>query len=265
VWDRIAEAFPDHAEKDNRNDRFTAAGKLNQTIGAPEEPGPFWGCPKGRRSLGLLPTKPRFSPSREIPHDALPEWRIVEERLKKSGFSSIQSVWKLFTQGSVGSQALLGIPVVRALRYASGLAEVSRVWPFETEFATTLAAATRPSILHTEIWPGVLEATNKRLPATGFACRDEAQVFALANVTRELDELDRLGDLVERPDGLTASEARICTQEEGWILGAGIAPSLATEIAERAARLIEDATKLSREIRSSGQTRLPRFWLRRRS
>jgi hypothetical protein len=46
----------------------------------------------------------------------------------------MQPIWKLFGNGSVGGQALLGIPRLSALRNDEVLEPVFRVWPFETGF-----------------------------------------------------------------------------------------------------------------------------------
>ena len=66
-----------------------------------------------------------------------------------------QPAWKLLGQGSVGGQALLGIPMLRALRDDPALAPASRIWPFETGF-TPRPRATGPVIVHAEIWPGIV-------------------------------------------------------------------------------------------------------------
>ena len=77
---------------------------------------------------------------------SLPEFREVELALH-----GVQSVWKLYGAGSIGSQALLGIPRVASLRDDPALAEVSAVWPFEPTDAARIA--------HVEIWPELVKTT----------------------------------------------------------------------------------------------------------
>lgn len=66
----------------------------------------------------------------------------------------MQEVWKLYGAGSVGSQALVGIPVVRRLRYDPRFHAFSRVWPFETGFTRQPTPDGGPSIVHAENFPG---------------------------------------------------------------------------------------------------------------
>jgi hypothetical protein len=127
----------------------------------------------------------------------------------------VQEVWKLFTKGCVGSQALLGIPRVAALRDDPNLAAVSSVWPFETDFTASPGAGRRPFILHAEIWPGIV--TIETVPGR---VKDAVQVAALVKHFGQLDERDELGRLFDTPKGLDAKAVADCTEEEGWILGA---------------------------------------------
>src|SRR3954465_1908311 len=80
---------------------------------------PFWGCPSGCESTTLTSTKGLHG-------------RLAERRLTDLG--NMQPIWKLYGNGSVGSQALVGIPHVTALRNDPVLGPVSRVWPFEAAF-----------------------------------------------------------------------------------------------------------------------------------
>ncbi len=102
----------------NRNNRFGVASELNARMGA--APGPFWGCPPRAASASLTTTKP--------PPGPLAEWRTVESVLRERGHRPFSS-WQLLGAGAVGSQSLLGIPMVMRLRERFGgrLA----VWPFE--------------------------------------------------------------------------------------------------------------------------------------
>ncbi|WP_437723783.1 hypothetical protein [Sorangium sp. So ce861] len=93
----------------------------------------------------------------------------------------MQSVWNLFTSGSVGSQALVGIPCVAKIRNDTTLKPFSKVWPFETWFAPIPSPATGPFVLYAEIWPILF---NAEVMAQGAAdpkleILDQAQVRAL--------------------------------------------------------------------------------------
>src|SRR5215210_2250223 len=139
VWDLMAGLVVDEA--DNANNRLDVAAALNGRVGDIV----FWGSGDSR----VPPTKP--------PRPALPEFRAVEHVLRRNG-SYPKAVWQLSYAGSVGSQVLLGIPRVRALRNEHHLAAVSAVWPFETGFSTAHDA----QVVHAEIYP-TLGADGRRL------------------------------------------------------------------------------------------------------
>lgn len=204
TWVHLASNIRD--EPNNSNDRFAFASRMNlQLTGGA---GPFWGRPWQHDLEHLGAKKPKAQPlggTRE-------EFRITENRLRRAKLSSIQSVWKLFYAGSVGSQALLGIPWLHKLRFHPDLSQRSKVWPFETGFGLDDEA----SIIHAEIWPGIL----KRNYAESGAVADEAQVRSLV---RHLFDLDRSGRLVQEfaePPDLSLEERERVLAEEGWILGA---------------------------------------------
>ncbi len=179
LWKVLSERIEDH--DDNANNRFDVAEEINQRFDAP---GPFWGCPSGRSTSDLEGTKPR-SP-------AFADRREIEEHVLRA-----QTCWKLFTTGSVGSQALLGIPRLYALRehFGSDLA----VAPFETSDA---------AIVLTEIYPSLLaeEVEAQRLPDE---ILDATQVRVVATALSNL-----------APDRLNAMLAE-GNKNEGWIFGFG--------------------------------------------
>jgi hypothetical protein len=107
---------------DNGNNRWDVAAELNRRLRA--WPGPYWNVPAKRARPELTVRKPA------CPRAGLQKYRLVEQRLRASGRVP-QSAWKLFTTGSVGSQALLGIPTLERLRSDPALAVVSHVWPFD--------------------------------------------------------------------------------------------------------------------------------------
>ena len=136
---------------------------------------------------------PHLSPVRRIEYATLglSERRAVEKIVPRA-----QPVWKLYTNGSVGSQTLTGLPVVHRL----GLP----VWPFDPPDRRMVA----------EIYPSLLAAAVAREGGI----KDASQVRLLARALFALSAHDRLAPLFEVPP-----EA----QEEGWILGAGHALLLA--------------------------------------
>src|SRR5438094_1573879 len=111
--------------------------------------GLFWGCPTNRRADGLLPTCHNWQLS------ALRQFRHTDRRLRDRKLH-VQEVSNLRGVGSVGSQALLGIPRVASLRFEAALADISLVWLFETGFSSDLVGVRRPSVLHCEICPRIV-------------------------------------------------------------------------------------------------------------
>ena len=78
---------------DNGNNRFEVAGDLNRRVSGVCHP--FWGCPQSCESDTMSCTKSGSG-------------HLAEKRLTDVG--NMQPIWKLYGNGSVGSQALLGIP-----------------------------------------------------------------------------------------------------------------------------------------------------------
>lgn len=98
----------------------------------------------------------------------LAEWREVEAILRARGHRP-HSTWKLFGNGSVGSQTLTGIPVVARLCHDPVVEDASAVWPFEVTVPELRSG--RGAVIHAEVWPsliGVPEATGQ--------VRDQTQV-----------------------------------------------------------------------------------------
>lgn len=192
VWHWLEAAVEDGP--DNRNNRFTVAAGVNRRFGG----GPFWGRP-ATLDLPDLPLR------KTVDYAALglPERRAVERLLRTA-----QPVWKLYTTGAVGSQALMGLPVIARLARLPGVA----VWPFDPPARVTLA----------EVYPSLLAAA---VAAAGDKIKDRAQVRLLARALWHLARTDRLAPLLDCP----APAA-----EEGWTLGAGHEAALAAALAEAA-------------------------------
>ena len=183
IWAYLAAQITDTPA--NQNNRFLVADAINARFGA----GPFWGRPAGLK-MPHLPAK------KDVDYTALPfaERREIETRIPRA-----QPVWKLFTTGSVGSQSLMGLPMIHRLSRIEGVC----VWPFDAPDAPIVLAEVYPSLL--------AEAVAK----SGDAIKDRAQVLLLARAFGRLYD----GDMAQL---LTPQHP-----EEGWILGAGFADLLA--------------------------------------
>lgn len=193
VWKSLQRAIKDDAK--NANNRFDAAGQFNHLIGL--QTGPFWGHPNGAESLHL-------SWQGGDGRLGLRRYRHTETRV-----SGVQEVWKLYGQGSVGSQALVGIPWVASLwNYFSADAEV---WPFERGFGIRSVG---PTVVLAEIWPGIIPIDVRQDQV-----KDQVQVEMLAAHFKKLDEQGELAALFGRPDGLADQDVNECVSAEGWILG----------------------------------------------
>jgi hypothetical protein len=187
---------------DGTNNRFEVAGLLNREIQATlagDFDGPFWGHPAERDYPHLRPKRPRPFPPR------IPDGRLVERR---HGSRGIQSPWKLFTRGAVGSQTLVGLPAVHRLLTDPALAARARVWPFETAWDRTVGEDT---IVIAEMWSSLVDCS--RQP---YAIRDQCQVAAVRDWA--LDRPAALARGLARPAGLTDEEERIAREIEGWIV-----------------------------------------------
>ncbi|MCL4794327.1 MAG: hypothetical protein KJZ84_07185 [Bryobacteraceae bacterium] len=134
LWTLLAAAIQDtpHA-----NNRFEAAAALNRR--ATGRAAPFWGAP----------VESEFLKRRKPPSAALgAQLRDCEAALRPRPKSAFQ----LLGAGSVGSQTLLGIPLLERLRrrFAAEL----RVWPFEPPDARIVLAEVYPSLLPKRLWSG---------------------------------------------------------------------------------------------------------------
>ena len=196
IWSDIDAALED--APNNANNRFDVGEQLNERLSG--EAFPFWGHAGDRERPFLLRRGRR-------PHDAhdLPERRLCELRVK-----STQPVWKLAYTGSVGSQALTGIPRVWELRTDPRLAFRSAIWPFETG----LAPATDVPIVFAEIYPSIVAP--ETIPDHP---KDAGQVSAMAKALAQWDQDDTLPTLFEGDPALTPEERNQVMLEEAWILG----------------------------------------------
>lgn len=183
---------------DNANNRFQVGAKMNRlmTGGA----FPFWGAPARDAQTMLSAKRPRAHGESD-----LPEFRLTEDATK-----GVSSIWKLYYQGSVGGQALTGLPMIRRLKAAHpGL----RIWPFETGWKP-LTAADLAGVegVFAEIYPSMFDAK----PGAG-EIKDAAQVRVVTEHFAALDEKSQLARLF----GPAKDDPRraFVEAEEGWILG----------------------------------------------
>ncbi len=175
VWDWLESRIHDH---DDKNNRFDVAAKINAQF---DGSGPFWGNGL-KRDIDALPrTKQGYS-------NPFPDRRAVES-LAKGSFTC----WQLAGAGAVGSQVLMGLPVLGRLRrrFSADIA----VWPFE---------ALDAPIAVVEIWPSLFVGAGPE-----DMIKDAWQVQEVAQVLSELE-----------PTAL-AKMLDVNAPEEGWILGVG--------------------------------------------
>ncbi len=195
VWCWLARAITDEG---NRNNRFEVATRINAAF--PAGPGPFWSHPSGQSWPGL--------PFRRTGIDYA-VLGLAETRLAEAAVPRAKSPWMLFNPGSVGSQSLLGLPMIHRLSHLPGVA----VWPFAAPEAPVVLAEVYPSLI---AGPVAILANAEGLTA------DQAQVRLLSRALYRLARQDRLAPLFAAPPEAT---------EEGWILGAGHAALLAEALA----------------------------------
>jgi molybdopterin-guanine dinucleotide biosynthesis protein B len=180
LWAWLAERIEDAP---GANNRFDVAGRLNALFPGI---GPFWGNGLPGRDIAHLPRKGRARGGH-----GMPERREVETRAPRAF-----PVWQLAGAGSVGSQALMGLPVLWRLRERFGAA----AWPFEPLGAPVALV---------EIWPSLLAPEVAAVAARSGEIKDAAQVRLLAAALAGLEA----GDLARMLD--------VHAPEEGWILGIG--------------------------------------------
>lgn len=199
IWDEIAGLIEDG--HDNRNNRFLVADTLNRRLSGRQFP--FWGCPPGHRYECLAPRHHRAHTEDE----PLKERRLIDEWM-----IGAQPCWKLAYTGSVGSQALTGIPVVRALRDDPRWADRARIWPFET--GLRLPAEARS--IFAEVWPSWWNWKPSREPGD---VNDRAQVRHVARLFVDADRAGELASWFAGDPRLTEAQRRIVENEEAWTLG----------------------------------------------
>src|SRR3954462_1956565 len=196
VWDEIAGRLSD--QENNKNNRFELGAEFNRRVSNGSFP--FWGCPVGFAHAFL-------GPKHHNGHDAD---GLAEKRLIDRWMVGAQPCWKLAYTGSVGSQSLTGIPVVRALHDDAQWADRARIWPLETGFS--LPDETR--IVFAEVWPSWWP-----IPLEPRDPKDKAQVRTVAGIFAERGRTGELARWLAGPPGLGAEQVRTILAEEAWTLG----------------------------------------------
>jgi precorrin-8X/cobalt-precorrin-8 methylmutase len=196
VWDEIAGLITD--DERNRNNRFEAAAVLNRRVSG--APFPFWGCPAAS-------ARPHLGGRHHRGHE---RGGLAERRLVDLYIPSAQPCWKLLGIGSVGGQALTGIPVARALRDDPRWCRHAQVWPFETG----LCAPSGVPLVMAEVYPSLWAVS----PAPGEP-KDRAQVRAVAQFLAARDLAGELEALFAGDPGLSPEQRRRVETEEAWTLG----------------------------------------------
>ena len=194
VWDDIARLIEDG--EDNRNNRFAVGALLNRRVSGGGFP--FWGCPAGFADAALRPRH----------HNGHAAGGLAEKRLIDEWMVGAQPCWKLAYTGSVGSQVLTGLPVVRALRDEPRWADAARVWPFETG----LALPDDVCVVFAEVWPSWWKACPRLGPP-----RDRAQVRTVARLFAACDRVGELASWFAPP--VAPGQVTRVVEEEAWTLG----------------------------------------------
>jgi precorrin-8X/cobalt-precorrin-8 methylmutase len=199
VWDELARLIED--DDKNRSNRFAVGAALNQRVSNGRFP--FWGCPTNKAGEFLGPKHHRLHAS-----DPLEERRLIDKWM-----TGAQPCWKLAYTGSVGSQSLTGIPVVRRLRDDPRWADRARIWPFETGFD----CPAHDAIVFAEVWPSWWR---KEIAANGYGLpNDQAQVRTVAEIFAARDRAGELAAWFAGDPDLTANQRRVAETEEAWTLG----------------------------------------------
>ena len=204
MWRYLATHVVDKA--DNTNNRFSIAARMNRLM--TDEARPFWGAPARDAQRWLSSTKPTEA------SETLAALRLTETRTQGRGKAGAKSVWQLMGAGSVGGQALMGVPAVA--RLAEDLDGRALVWPFQTGWrAPSPADLDGKEVVVAEIYPALVKVS----PEPGETA-DRAQVRTLCERFADLDAAGKLAAAFAAPKDATPEDVEAVEQEEGWILGA---------------------------------------------
>lgn len=178
LWDWFAARVTDTP---NANNRFDLAGEIN--AGFPGT-GPFWGNALSRD----IPHLPRKGSTRD-------GHGLSEKRAADAAAKGAFSPWQLSGAGAVGSQVIMGLPMLSRLRAHFGAALC--VWPFQSADAPVTLAEVYLTLL-----PDLLRTAAHPI-------RDAAQVQLFAELLSAL------------PAGQMQNMLNVPPSSEGWVLGLG--------------------------------------------
>ncbi len=196
LWTALAASIVDGA--DNANNRFDVAEDWNRRLC--DEAFPFWGNVREETRAHLV----RRGCRAHGPGD------LARRRLADARVPGAHPVWQLAGNGSVGSQALLGIPRVWQIRHAPALASIAAIWPFETGLADDAGKR----VILAESYPSLIRAKRlARLP------KDAGQVAAVVEAFARADAAEELAAWFTGDPELSAAERAAVEREEAWILG----------------------------------------------
>ena len=198
LWDWFAGHVSDGP--DNVSNRFEVAEGIN---GLYDGTGPFWGRPE-TAPFPAIPVKQSEREGSDHP---------AEHRLCDARARGAKTVWQLAYAGSVGSQVILGLPALAALRSDPRLAGRAAVWPFET--GLELPAA---QVVLAEVYPSLWQARAHREKAEDEPL-DSAQVRVTAAELAALDDQGLLAAAFSGPKDLAPEQREAVAREEAWILG----------------------------------------------
>ncbi|KJZ18046.1 molybdopterin-binding protein [Loktanella sp. S4079] len=172
LWDWLEQHVQDGP---SANNRFDLAGQINSRFPGI---GPFWGNGL-RRDIPHLPRK-----GSERTCDIFPEKRAAEASAKGAF-----PIWQLSGAGAVGSQVIMGLPMLARLRRALDVS----VWPFEKCTSSVVLA---------EIWPSlVASAIRDTMPEHAIKDAHQVRCIALALSVLPSADLQRLIDVDYTPEG----------------------------------------------------------------
>tara|TARA_B100001093_G_scaffold217442_2_gene208597 strand:+ start:861 stop:1760 length:900 start_codon:yes stop_codon:yes gene_type:complete len=197
VWDWLAERLED--DEHNSNNRFEIAAQINNMFPGV---GPFWGAPAGISYAGL-PHKGTLRTGHGM----------IELRETESASKTAQSSWKLFTTGSVGSQALLGLMHLAELRKFLGL----RCQIFPQETGRDLPSA--PIVL-CEIYPSYYKVEY----AVPLEIKYPDALYHILDARQVRETCDSFASLMQNTQfdqyPFVPPDVGLATlNEEGWIMG----------------------------------------------
>ena len=173
VWDWLAKHVEDAPETNNR---FDLTGQINAILPGI---GPFWGNGL-KRDIADLPRKGLNRTGHGM----------IEKRQAEQDAPGAFPVWQLSGAGAVGSQMIMGLPVLARLRERFDVS----VWPFEP-------LSTPVSLV--EIWPSLIAEALAATQPPG-RIKDAHQVFLLAQTLSGLPD-DILQDMLDVPRNLEGS------------------------------------------------------------